>query len=359
MALSPVAATQLLSISISITQATRLSPYLGLLAYIVPDTLEGGGAGSTQRFTSANDVAVALAASEISSTTATNLLAALGQDQQPAAVYCIAKGAGTNVAALETAIDAGLDVGIIVLQSATEADQESIGAWLSSDNAYQSRFVFIVQSADPDLATATKPASLDDCEQFGCRMFYSADTEPVAMAFAGRLAASNLANGPTTPNYRIADCDVPTLSSTQIGHLNDNDVGYLQLLDYGADSTQILGMGVKSYDGSDWKGAVSLVYMARQLRAQLLAFWLNLGIAGTPLPADATGRGMVEAQAQAILGPMSAAGHFTASSTLPDGYSIATEVQTVGAEKWIYLYVDVLIAGQVSRIATSIQGTEV
>ena len=356
----PVAATQLLTIDIDITQAARTSAFLGYFCILTSDTLTGGGAGSYQAFTSAQDVATALAASEISSTTATNLLAALGQDEQPARVYVITYGVGAPSDALDIAIAAGLDVGVFMLQSTTESAQELLGVWLGADNARKTRYVFVVQSADTGLYGSGKPASLDDCELFGVRMIYSADAEPAAAAFGGRLAAANLQNGPTISTYRLAQVDPTTATASQITELNTNDVGYVLNLDAGSDSTQRRLMGTRSYDGSDFSGAVSLIYMARQLRAVLLAWWLDLSARGAILPADMRGRSAAEAKAQEVLGPLAAVGYWSTSAAMPQGYTISSAITTNGdGDAVIQLYVDVQIARQVVSIAVNIQGTEV
>lgn len=356
----PVAATQLLTIDIDIVQAARTSAFLGYFVILTNDTLEGGGAGSYMAFTSAVDVAAALAASEIGSTTATNLYAALGQDEQPSRVYVITYGVGAPSDALDLAIADGLDVGVIMLQSTSESAQEALAVWLAADAARQSRYVLIVQSADTGLYGGSKPASLDDCEQFGCRMIYSADAQPTAAAFGGRLAAANLQAGPTTSRYRLLHVDPASVTSSQATNLNANDVGYVLALDDGSDSTQRLMMGTRSYDGSDFAGAVSLIYTARQLRAVLLAWWLELGVLGASLPADARGQAAARGKAQEVLGPLAAAGHYSPSEDLPQGYEITSSITTNGdGDAVIALAIVIQIARQVVAIAVNIQGREV
>jgi hypothetical protein len=356
----PTAATQLLTIDIDITQAARTSAFLGYFCILTSDTLGGGGAGTYQAFTSAQDVAAALAASQIGSTTATNLLAALGQDEQPARVYVITYGSGVPSDALDLAIAAGLDVGVFMLQSTAEAAQELLGVWLAADNARKSRYVFVVQSADTGLYGSGKPASLDDCELFGVRMIYSADAQPTAAAFGGRLAAANLQRGPTISTYRLLGVDPTAATSAQITDLNTNDVGYVLNLDAGSDSSQRRIMGTRSYDGSDFGGAVSLIYAARQLRAVLLAWWLDLSARGEPLPADMRGRASAEAKAQEVLGPLGAVGYWSASASLPVGYSITSAIGTNNdGDAIIELFITCQIARQVVSIGVNIQGIEV
>lgn len=356
----PVAATQLLTIDLDITQAARTSAYLGYFCILTDDTLEGDGAGSYMAFTSATDVAAALAASEIGSTTAANLLAALGQDEQPARVYVITYGVGAPADALDIAIAAGLDVGGFMLQSTSESAQELLGVWLRADNARKSRYAFVVQSADTGLYGGSKPASLSDCEQFGVRMIYSADAQPAAAAFLGRLCAANLQRGPTISTYRLLGVEPTSATSSQITALNTNDVGYVLNLDAGSDSSQRRMMGTRSYDGSDFAGAVSLIYAARQLRAVLLAWWLDLSVRGEPLPADMRGRASAEAKAQEVLGPLAAVGYWSASAALPQGYSITSAISTNGdGDAIIELYITCQIARQVVSIGVNIQGIEV
>jgi hypothetical protein len=353
-----IGSTFLIDPSVTLIPAPAVSNNIGVPVILTGDTLSGGGAGSYVAFSTAAAVAAALAASEISATTAANLNAALGQDARPSSVYVVTYGAGVPSDALDLAIAAGLDVGAFMLQTTTEAALELLGVWLNADARRRARYLMISQSADTGLYGGSKPASLSDLEQLGCRVFYSADTEPTAAAYLGRLAGSNLLQNPPAARYRPLGVLPTTATEAQVTALLANDASCVVPMDYGSTASERITLGTKSYDGSDWSAAVRLVYIARQLRAVEIGVLQTAAITGVPLLATADGFAKTDAAAEGFMGQLPAA-YFVPQPAAPKGYTIVSEATPDGDDVFITVTVTCWFGREATKIAIPVTGQEV
>jgi len=352
----PFAAATLVLVTASLIPAPTTSSTLGVPVILTPDTLEGDGAGSYMSFSSAAEVAAALAASEISSTTAGNLTAALAQTIRPPAIYVVTYGVGVPSDALQIAIDGGLDVGVFMLQSNTESAQETLAVWLSSDSQRKSRYMMIAQSADTGLYGGSKPASLSDLEQLGCRVFYAADTEHLAAAYLAILTGFQLAERPIGARSQILGVGLTPLTASQATNVRANDAGYLAPQDAGSAASRYTLMGTKAYSGDDWSSAVSLIYAARQVRAALSDLWARYEARSWQIPANADGIALASGTAAGPLEEMRAKGHFNVTSTYPQGYRIDGSIATSTDGPYILLDIWLSFAGEAIRIQVAITG---
>lgn len=353
---TPAAALSLVIVTASLLPAPTTSSTLGVPVILTNDTLEGGGAGSYMSFSSAAEVAASLAASEIGSTTAANLTAALAQTIRPPAIYVVTYAAGVPSDALQLAIDGGLDVGVFMLQSTSESAQELLAVWLSSDAQRASRYMMIAQSADTGLYGGSKPASLSDLEQLGCRVFYASDAEPLAAAYLAILTGFVLAQRPIGARSRVLGVGLTTLTASQAANVLANDAGYLAPQDAGSSASRYTLMGTRAYSGDDWSSAVSLIYAARQVRAALSDLWARYEANSWQLPANDNGIQVATAAAAGPLDAMRAAGHFSVTSTYPQGYRIDGSIQSSGSDRYILLDVWLSFAAEAIRIQVAITG---
>lgn len=330
---------------------------LGTPVILSADTLEGGGAGSFMTFTTSTEVAAALAASQITSTTATNLDAALGQEFAPASVVVCTYGVGAPADALDILIATGsVNVGIIYLQTATETVLETFAAWWTASAQRRARYFWAVQSADTGLYGGSFPTSLDaltalDC----CRLFYSDDAQPTACAWMGLASGINMAQGPQGAFVRLLGVAVPTLTESQKTNLLANNVSYVDKLDEGSGASERVAMGITAPSGKDLSAQLRLMYAARSIRTAEKALLLRVATLGGIIQRNLGGISQVEAPAEGVMKALAGVGYWTPTETYPDGYQVVGEV----SDNDITLNVYCVIAGEVETITVPITGEEV
>lgn len=360
MALPPVAMDTLYEGTVTFVPGPATSDTLGIPVIISTDPLDGSS--RYLEFTSAQEVADALAATYISASTAGQATAAFAQTLAPATLAVVRYDTGASEApsdGLEAAIGLGLDVGPFMLNSTVEATQNTLALWLAADSERAARYPMIIQSADTGLYGGSKPVALAGAEQPGIRMIYSADAAYTSGAYLGVLSGVNLRQGPTAAKARILTIATATLTAAQRNSLFTNDVSALLPLDYGASATQRILMGEKAYDGTGWSGAVSAIYASRELRAVMAALWLEYAITARPIPADQRGIDLASAAADGVLGPLAAVGHWTPVAAAPRGYLIEGSIQTSGDDKIILLDITVYVALEAHSISVPLICREV
>ena len=371
MALSPVAMDTVLNVSWILDDSGETSDSLGYPCLIYDSTVAGYNI-----YTSSAAIDAAETAGDLSAAAATALRTAYQQlAPVPAGVVAIrynSGAAGTPVASLEAAISAGLDVGGVVLASATESDQETLAAWFAADDRRLARYLFFVQSTEAGLYGASKPASLDACEIQNCRMFYvSADTQYLAFAALSRVCGRPMVGttsgstqsdpGPAGAFVNIRGVALASgLDASEIAYLTANDVGFLQIRDYGSDSTEYDVMGSPNmYDGGDYASAVSLCYASRQVRAVLQDLWSDYADAGRSIPANNAGIGLAKARVTPVLDEMAAAGHFTLTNpSYPGGYTVTGSIITVSGLQRIQLAITLALPGGITGFTVPLTGVE-
>jgi hypothetical protein len=350
--------TFLIDPSVTLLRSTAASVTIGYGVILTADTLDGGGAGTCLPFNTAAGIAAALAASKIGATTAANLTAAIGQDGLTPTIYVVTYGVGAPSDALDIAIAAGLDVGVFMLQTTSESALETLAVWLAADDRRKAKYLMIAQSADTGLYGGSKPASLSDLEQLGCRVFYSADTEPTAAAYLGRLAGSNLLTTPPAARFRPLGVLPTTATETQVQAIIDNDACVVTPFDYGSSADERITLGTKAYNGNDWSASVRLVYIARQLAAAMAGVIQQAAIAGVGIYATSDGFAKTNAAAEGFLGQLPAA-YFVPQPTAPSGYTIVSEATTVGDDVYITTTVTCWFGREATKIAIPVIGQEV
>lgn len=330
---------------------------LGTPVILSSDTLEGGGAGTFMSFSTPTAVAAALAASQIVSTTATNLNAALGQEFAPASVVVCTYGAGAPADALDILIATGsVDVGIIYLQTVTETVLETFAAWWTASAQRRARYFWAVQSADTGLYGGTFPASLDLLTAFDCcRLFYSDDAQPTACAWMGLASGINMAQGPQGAFDRLLSVTVPTLTESQQTNLLANNVSYMDKLDDGSGASERVAMGITAPSGKDLSAQLRLMYAARSIRTVEKALLLRQATLGRPIQRNLGGISQVEAPAEGVMKALADVGYWTPTAAYPTGYLVEGEVS--GND--ITLNVYCVVAGEVETITIPITGEEV
>ena len=362
MALPPVAADTLVAVSVSIIPAPETSASFGTPCVLAPDTLDGarymrfGGAGA------ADAIAAALTATYISASTAAMLTAMISQDQVPEYVAVI-RYTSPEVPSdgLEAAIGEGLDVGIFLLNSVTEATINTLATWLSASAARKARYMMVFQTADSSAYGGTRPSALAGCEQLGVIGFYSADDAYLAAAWAGKASGRVLVGqqdaGPVALQARILTVTPTTgLTAANIAALAANSFAVLQPSDHGAGATSRIVVGTKAYDGvTDASSAVSLVYAGRQCRAAALGVWMRHAISGIAFKANASGQAEAEAAIYAVIKPMADAGHFTPVDAAPLGFTITSSI----VNSRVVVRVVPYLAGEARGFDVPIVGEEV
>lgn len=330
---------------------------LGTPVILSDDTLNGGGAGTYIVFTTPTEVATALAASKIGSTTAANLNAALGQTFAPASVAVCTYGAGAPADALDLLIANGsVNVGIIYLQTATESALETFAAWWAADSKRRARYFWAVQSADTGLYGGSFPTSLDALTAFDCcRLFYSADDQPTACAWMGLASGINMAQGPQGAFVRLLSVTVPTLTESQKTALLANNVSYMDKLDEGSGASEYVAMGITAPSGKDLSAQLRLMYAARSIRTVEKALLLRQATLGQPILRNLGGISQVEAPAEGVMKALAAVGYWTPTEAYPTGYEVVGEV----SDNDITLNVYCVVAGEVETITIPITGEEV
>lgn len=358
MALSPVAADSLISVTTALIPGPSTSATLGVPTII---TTDGLGGSRFAQYSTAAAVDAAVTAGDIAAATGDAVKTALAQDQVPASVAVVrydpvGPPAETPSDGLEDAISLGLDVGAFLLLDRTDATQDTLATWLAADTQRRSRYVMIIQSNSGDFLTPSKPAALTNAEQFGVRMVYhQTDTEYLDCAYLGRLGGARLDRGPTAAKVRIAGVTIANVTAAEQANVAANDCGLLLPLDYGATAAQRILLGEESYDGSDWKSAVSLVYASRQCRAALSDLWLEYTTKGDPIPADARGISIAEAACEGVIAPMASADHFSPTLEYPQGYGISGSV----SGSTITVDITLSLAGEVQTISVPLIGEEI
>lgn len=359
MALPPVAADTLVSVTTTKVPAPTTSESFGVPCLITTDVLDGSS--RYLEFTTVEGIDAAETATYISSATAAAARLVLNQDQRPvsmAVINYIAPEVPSD--GLEDAIGEGLDVGAFELRSATEATINTLATWLAASASRKSRYLMVFQTADSGAYGGSKPAALTACEQLGVKGFYSADAQYLAAAYLGKLSGHRLVGSPTAgpvgSQVRITGVTPTTaLTAANLAALAANDFAVLQPMDHGASATERIIVGTKAYDGSDWSSSVSLVYAGRQCRAAALGVWMDHAISGTALKANGNGIAEAEAAIYAVLKPMADAGHFTPNAVAPLGFSVTGSVSGTIVVVDVVLY----LAGEATSFSVPIVGQEV
>lgn len=357
----PVAAQVLLATSWTLVPAPATSNSLGIGALI---TTDGLNSARYMTFTTVEAIDAAETATYISSDTAMRLQAMLGQGKRPGTV-AVVKYDPTSPSPNEApwdgmlaALEAGLNVGVFSLVSATESVQETLAtSFLAS--AWADRMLMVVQSADTGLYGGSKPASLDACENDRIRVVYSDDAQPTAAAIIGMLCGKDMLLGPAPARVQLLDCTVPSLTITQRDNILANDASVLQNLDYGASADERILLGETGYAGKSWSAAATLTYINRQCRALLLAWIMEKAAADEIIPANQAGGSLAIAQVSPLFAALASVGHFTPVSTSPDGYLLSASIVSTDAGQVVTLTGTVWIAREAHSFAVAVTGREV
>jgi hypothetical protein len=372
MALGPVAMDTVLNVTWILDDSGATSDSLGYPCLI----FDNATGDPYSIYTTSAAIDAAETAGTLTSAAADALRTAFEQlSPQPAGVVAIrynSGSAGTPITGLEAAITAGLDVGGVVLASTAETDQETLAGWFAASDQRLARYLFFVQSTEAGLYGGSKPAALDACELQNCRMFYvSADTQYLAFAALSRVCGRPMVGTPsgstqTDPGPAGAFVNIrgvalaSGLDASEIANLTTNDVGFLQIRDYGSDSTEYDVMGSPNmYNGGDYASAVSLCYASRQVRAVLQDLWGDRVDAGRPIPANRDGIGLAKARVTPVLDEMAAAGHFTLDNpSYPGGYRVTGSIIEVAGLQRIQLAITLALPGGITGFTVPLTGVE-
>ena len=332
-----------LTISVAYIPAVEAVTGLGDPLYIPISDADGGPelSPATTAVTSVADVQALLTGTQISAQAAEDLTAMLSQSPAPSRIYLSSYDvdASEDVQdALDAAVAADFDFGLIAIESRVSAVNSLVGAWLATEGRTV-RHGAVLQSAATGLLTSGAPAELADCEVESVIVaFHDDDTEPLAAALCAKLSAFDMSRGPMALQQNLRGVALPTITGPQLAFLTDNNATTLLQRDRGATATARDTLGTLTYGGLGWTGVASTIYMTRLIRAAIVALAASHTIPGTPLLSTVVGRNEVRAAINAALAPAAAVGHTTPGRAgapgqeldYPSGYGI--EVRSVGSQ---------------------------
>lgn len=350
-----------LIVNISLTLPPVVSPGLGYLGYAaIEDAAPISGVVSVS---TPAEVADMETAGTLSAQAAQDLIAALSQPLRPSAVYVAsydptAVPAETVGAALDKLRDSGVDIGVLAIESRTNTDNDTFGDWLAQ---YPWAYLGVAQSGEAGLLTAGKPSALESLEQYWVSLGYNTDAASQAAGYAGALSAARLADRPLGAKGLLWGVPLPAITQTQALAAEANDVAILRAVGAGASASQRIIGQVNSYGSGSavkapLKAVTTVMYAARQIRAQVEAMVLAYAARYEAIDTGLSGQAALQLAITMALDPMAQVGHFEPAVVenipFPEGYRV--EVRANGSE--LVADVVVIIAGEATRFVVNING---
>lgn len=352
------------SMSATLIPAPVVSSGIGQMVVLGPDGASPIS-GQIASYTTAAEIAAALAATNIDAQTAADLTAALAQDLRLARVYVATySGAETIDDAMDRAVAYPIDVGCWAVVSRVSTVIETAAGWVTADTNRRGRYLLGVQTDDSDVLAGSPPATLDACEIGECALFYAADADSTMAAWCGRVTAFPLVNGRSAAvNCRIQGEPVAVVTQAQLLTLTDdsNALALVQRSQLGTGASERVVAGVNSYGGTGLSPMLTLIYLGRRLREAVIAGMTPYQIRGQALRADTSGEAVVDGWLSAVLGelsPLFTPGSITEDGVdigLPDGYRLTT----VAASGAIVATITVLVGREARSLSIGVEAQEI
>jgi len=345
-------------LSVTVSLIGAVNPATGLGAPLYLAIKDSGDLDGTTSYSSAADVAAALAGNDISAQAAVDLTAMFAQSSPPSIVYVATYTVATPETpsdALDKAVAAVLPFGVIVQESRTDTDNSLVGTWMSTRTW---NYVAVLQSATAGLITSGKPSTLSAAEVESVVMLYGTATEPLAAGFAGLISGTSMLNQPLAMHARVKGVALTALTNAEHTLALANGVGVLEPLVRGSGSTERIISGTLTYGDQGFSGVATLVYLVSRITSAIQALVLAKAIKVEPIFATQNGEAEVEAAIVPILAELAAAGHFTPGQAgtapnetyLPEGWGIS--MSSPGST--VVAAVTVLIGQEVTTISVPI-----
>jgi hypothetical protein len=319
-------------------------------------------AGTGPHYLTADTVAAAITAGDLTAQEGTEITTILSQDRSPDGVWVMAYDTDPGAAAT-AAENSGFSGGAFYLSNQTDAQVSNLGAWLTAGNRWLTRVGFC-QSANADLLTAGKAAALAGAEVETMFIYAHDDpTEPAAAAACGRVTGYPMITGPAAVETRIKGVALAGFTASQETLAIANGCQVLKPMEAGAAATRRVTSGIDTYGDVSGKGALTFVYSIRRMRDALATLLLNRAIDGAGVPKTAGGVALVRGALNVELSSLAEASHYEPGTVgdppnelqAPDGY-----ILTVGIEGTdIAAYATLRIGAETKKIRLDVTGSVV
>lgn len=316
-----------LSLTVSVASLPIASTGLDPLLVVSSDTTFDG----TERYrayTSASEIQADLTATEISATAAAQATAALGGVLRPGSVIIGRRnGSGSETwgAALTAIRAAGAAFSYVVADTRTIADQVTIGTWCDGEGDV----MFVAQSEDSSWLDSGVPSGATPKASL-VWLYHPTSGQYADAAYAGSLSAINPNQRAIPGRLRIVG---PTTYGATLAQINAADANYCNLIRPLVTNRPQDGVGVWSgwTSTGDTVGLLtSRIWLVREIyrrtRNVVAAHWS----AGTRL-AGVSGANEISSVFSDLGALGVAAGHWSPSLALPDGFAITVALDETGS----------------------------
>lgn len=264
----------------------------------------------TATYSNAQEVAAALAASEITSALAGKLTAMLSQSPAPAQVKIGKRVSATETfaQAIQAIITADSDFYAIVPDSRTDADIQACIAEVTTQEASGNYYIVVGQSSSADWLTSGKPSGYGTQER-GVILYHDTDAEPGAECWAAKVLAFDADETSAPWVYQsLAEVDAyaTALTTAQAGFLDGNNAN--RLGNFGTSYPSVTYKGI-NLNGRPVDHVLTADLIRFRTSERVADLVVALAAKGIKLTVDAEGQGAIEGELQALGEVLIGAGH--------------------------------------------------